>query len=433
MLALQIVLALVVMSCGPILLWRRRDNVLGYLAAGVFVATYLIPLVPTLAAHRFDHATLARYADILAVGAVCFVAGLWLGDHVGQRSPNRVPLTFTGPVLGERLRLVASRTRWVALGGLVALIVAFAVMRYIPFLAADRTAAKYGVGIYRAQFLRASSIYLFGLAACGAILPVLLVLWYRYRRTRDLALALLIMAALFLTLSRDAAFTGPLVCAIAIAVERRWRPALIGALVVVACSMGALVSIAFVDSGAAPNAVAGRIAASTPDIRDHLGFVRGFEKRGEYTYGRTLLAGLKLGKGEWDPSTYALRILTGFPDLSHFASGGLRLPAPVWGYASFGWPGAAMFSAVSGLFIGWGLVKLRRLLAGVTAARDSGLALNLVLAYVFYEGTFGVLAEFYLLSSAVVVRAAVAGAVCVAIRLALVRTDVRRPAMTAAV
>jgi hypothetical protein len=212
---------------------------------------------------------------------------------------------------------------------------------------------------------------------------------------------------------------GPLVFVVAVAVERRVRPLIIGLVVAGAFSIGALLSLAVVQNGPQPTDVASRIAASTPDVRDHLGFLRGFEKHPEPTYGRTLLAGLTLGTGQWDPSTYALHTLTGFRDFSDFASGGLRLPAPLWGYASFGWAGVAMFSALSGLFAGWGLVKVRRLLGPALAG--PGLALNVALAYAFYEGTFGILSEFYFLTSSVVVRAAVAAALCLAVRVAIVR------------
>lgn len=429
MLTLQALLALLAITCGPVLLWRRRDNVVGYLAAGFFVATYLIPLAPTLAAHQLDHRTLTLYADILSLGAVATLAGLWLGGQIGARSPNRAPLTFAAPLEGARAALVSTRVRRLALVGLLALAAAFLAMGYIPYFAADRTSAKYGVGPYRASFVRAALVYRFALAVCTSILPVLLALWYRHRRRFDLVLAALAVGGLLLSLSRESAFLGPLVFGVGVAVERRLRPALIAACVVAAFSLGALLSLALVQNGPQPTAAAARIAASTPDVRDHLGFLRGLEKRHEFTYGRTLVAGLTLTTSPWEPSTYALHTLTGFRDFSDFASGGLRLPAPLWGYASFGWAGVAMFSAVSGLFAGWGLVKVRRLLGPCLAA--PGLALNLTLAYVFYEGTFAVLSEFYFLSSSVLVRVAVAAALGLAVRVALVRAP-RTPAAATA-
>ena len=430
MLTLQTLLALSALTCGPILVWRRRDNVFGYLAAGVFVATYVIPLAPTLAGRRFDRATLTLYADILSLGAVALLAGLWLGARIGARSKNRAPFTFGGggALDGARAALVITRTRRLAVIGLVALAAAFALMHYIPYFAADRTSAKYGVGAYRATFLRGALLYRFGLAVAAAILPVLLAVWWRWRRPVDLALAGLALAGLLLSLSRESAFLGPLVFAIGVAVERRVGAMLLGAMVVGAFSLGALLSLALLQNGPEASDVASRIASSAPDVRDHLGFLDGFQKRGQLTYGRTLVAGLALSPGAWDPSTYALHTLTGFRDFSDFASGGLRLPAPLWGYASFGWAGVAMFSAVSGLFAGWGMVKVRRLLGPALGA--PGFALNLALAYVFYEGTFGVLSEFYFLTSSVLVRLVVAVALGFAARLALARASAPAPAVS---
>ncbi|MEW6155642.1 MAG: hypothetical protein AB1673_16925 [Actinomycetota bacterium] len=420
MTTLQVVLALAALTLGPVLVWCRRDNVFAYMGAGTFVAVYLVPLAPTLAASRFDHAVLALYGDVLLVGAVAFLAGLALGAQVGARSPNRVPLTFAR-AMGERVvDLVSSRARWIGLGGAGALVLAFAVMGYVPLFAADRTSAKFGVGAYRAAFERGALFYRFGLAAASAALPVVLAVWYRRRRWPDLALAAVLVVALVVSLSRDSAFSGPFLFALAVAIERRWRPWVIATLAAGALSVGTLVSLAFVSPGdGSPQAVADRVADSSPDIRDHIGFLKGFEARGEPTYGRTLLAGLSLGPSEWDPSTYALSTLTGFRDLRDFAAGGLRLPAPVWGYASFGWAGVAMFSAVSGLFAGWGLVKLRRLLTPALAA--PGAALAIVVAATFYNGTFRVLSEFYFLASSAVVDLAVALALGVSATVVLAR------------
>lgn len=426
MVTLQIVVSLLVLTCAPVLFWWRRDNVLGYVAGAVFVSTYVIPLVPTLVSQRFEHAAIARYADVLAVGAVAFLAGLALGGQIGRRSGAKMPLTFSGPMSDRVTALVASRARWIAVGGALALIAAFLLMRYIPLFAADRTSARYGVGAYRAAFERGSLFFRLGLAASAAVLPVLLAVWWRHRRTFDLVLGITLLGLLFVSLSRDAAFTGPVIFAVALAVERRWSPVVIAAAVSCLFSIGAVVSLALLDTGQDGQAVAARVAASTPDIRDHIGFVKGFEERREPTYGRTLLAGLALSNSEWEPSTYALRTLTGLSDLRDLASGGLRLPAPLWGYSAFGWAGAAMFSALAGLFAGWGFTKLRRRL---TPALDGPhLSLVLATAVVFYEGTYGVLAEFYFLTTAIVVRVAVAVALGVAVRLVVVNRRKRVPA-----
>jgi hypothetical protein len=97
-------------------------------------------------------------------------------------------------------------------------------------------------------------------------------------------------------------------------------------------------------------------------------------------------------------------------DTGEFAAGGLRLPAPMWGYASYGYPGAVLWSFLSGVFIGWGSTLLRRL---VTPFRGQpGQALNLILAWVFFQGTFFNLGNFYFPERVEIVGLALALALC---------------------
>jgi hypothetical protein len=423
----QLLASFLILSLGPAVLWWRRDNVLAYQSAGFFVSAYVLPLFPILTSYRLDHGTVRLYADILSVGAVAFAAGLFLGGRVEANTRPRLPLTFARPMSPAVVDRVTRWARRIGVAGLLALGLAFVLMGYVPLFAADRVSAKYGVGPYRPSFARAALIYRFGLAASAAILPVLLASFWRRRRLIDLFLCLGLVGALVVSLNRGAAFLGPLVFVTAVLIERRIRPAIILLLVVVTFSVGALMSILLLDqSDALRTDVAERVAASTPDVRDHLLFLRSYEIRREPTYGRTLLAGLAFRKTAWDPSTYALSTLTGLKDPSEFASGGLRLPAPLWGYVSFGWAGVAMFSAVSGLFSGWGYARLKRVL---TPVLDSpGVVLNLTVATLFYEATYGVLAEFYFLTSSVVVLLAMAAAVAVAVRVVVVRGARRRPA-----
>ncbi len=44
---LEIFVSLLVLMCGPILCWRRRDNVLGYLLAGLFFVSVLVNVLGT--------------------------------------------------------------------------------------------------------------------------------------------------------------------------------------------------------------------------------------------------------------------------------------------------------------------------------------------------------------------------------------------------
>ena len=391
-----IALSLLVITCGQIVLWPRRDNIFAYRQAGAYFTTLFIPLVGTAALTDSDTHILDLYARLLAVGAVFFAAGLALGGHFAAKTRPRLTFTF-----GQSLRtdspawtLVRRHTRMLAAAAVVALALAFALLRYVPLLAADRQLAKYGIGVYGAGFARSRLVYHFALALAGVILPMAIVVAYRSRALLDIALCGAVAAGLVASLSRGDAFAGPILVVIAVAIARRVAPLLIVAGVCLVYFAGALSNELLFPSVAAQPTLSARLAASAPDVRDHLSFLKGFEREGsEETKGRTLVAKLGAGGKEYDPVDYALRLVTGVPDPSALASGGIRLPAPLWGFSSFGFPGAAAFCLISGLFIGWGTVRVRNV---VTARRsDPDYAVNLLLAALFLDGTFACFGAFF--------------------------------------
>ncbi len=283
-----------------------------------------------------------------------------------------------------------------AVAALFILVAAFALLGYVPALAADRTSAKYGVGIYAAGAARGSLIYHIALALATMALPILAIVAWRRRSMRDLALCGALFIGLVLTLSRQDAFSGPLLVVVALAVESRWKPIAIAALVCGALVVGTLANEFLLPANpGAPNlSFATRVAASAPDVHDQIGFLSGFETLGNDFVGtKNLTAGFTLHKGHWDPAAYAVRTLTLLPSASGVGSGGIRLPAPEWGYAAFGWVGVAIWSLLSGIFVGWGTVKVKQLVSA-SAYRPGG-SLNYILAWAFYTGTFGFFAKFY--------------------------------------
>lgn len=410
---LPICLALLVLTCGQIVLWRRRDNLFGYVQVGIFVSTMLIPLFGTSIVGDADPRVVDEYVQVLLAGAAAYVGGLCLGASLG-RLPNRVSLTFTRPLAATEVPVrLWRRARQIAVASALALAASFVLLGYVPFLAGDRRSAKFGVGPYQAGFQRGALVYHVALAAAAAILPIMLVVLYRRRRPVDLAICVFLALGLALTLSRAEAFTGPLLVLLAVAVQRRVRPWLMLVATCLAFLAGALVNeVLYTAPPTASPSLAARLSASAPDLSDHLGFVQGLSVRGDERIGlRTLGSALQLRRGEWDPADYALRTVTGLNDVSQLTSGGVRLPPPLWGYAAYGLAGALVWSFLSGVVTGWGTVKLRELLSPV---QDSpGLALNLILAVTFYAGTFGLLATFYFPERSGLVVAAIALALCV--------------------
>lgn len=404
-----IAVALFVITCGQIALWPRRDNIFAYRQAGLYFTTLFIPLVGTAALTASEPHILDLYARVLAVGAVFFAAGLALGGHFASRTRSRFSFTFGQPLKPDSAawKVVRRRTRLLTGAAVVALALAFALMQYVPLLAADRQLAKYGIGIYEPGFARGRLVYHFALALAGVIFPLAIVVAYRSRAFLDVVLCGAVGLGLAASLSRGDAFAGPLLVVIALAIARRVAPALIVAGVCLVFLAGALSNELLFPSVRSVATLPARVAASAPDVRDHLAFLRGFEREGsEPTRGRTLVAKLGPGGDEYDPVHYALRLTTGITQTNLIASGGIRLPAPLWGFSSFGFPGAAAFCLVSGVFIGWGTVRIRNV---VTARRsDRHYASNLLLGALFFDGTFAFFGSFFFAPFADLVVLAVA-------------------------
>ncbi|MEA2686808.1 MAG: hypothetical protein QOE93_2003, partial [Actinomycetota bacterium] len=391
-----IAVALLVITCGQIALWPRRDNVFAYRQAGIYFTTLFIPLVGTATLTDYQPHILDLYARVLAIGAIFFAGGLALGGHFASRTRPRFTFTFGQSLAadGPAWRLLRRRTRIFTAMAAVALLGSFALLRYVPLLAENRQFAKYGIGIYGPGFARGRLVYHFALAIAGVVFPLSIIVAYRSRAFLDLALCGAVAMGLTASLSRGDAFAGPLLVLIAFAIGRKVAPTIIVAGVCVMFLGGALANEFLFSSVKSAPTLPARLAASAPDVRDHLAFLTGFEREGSRpTHGRTLFAKLSSDGGEFDPAAYAIRLTTGITETHLLASGGIRLPAPLWGFASFGFPGAAGFCLVSGLFIGWGTVRVRN---AVTARRgDPHYWTNLLLGAVFFDGTFAFMATFF--------------------------------------
>lgn len=388
--------ALGVLMCGQILWWRRRDNVLAYVLIATWVVTIVVPIFGTSIVADSDPHVVRRLTWILLIGAGAYVVGLGIGGGIGSRSNFGHTATWTQPLGDDVPVRIEQWARRLAVGGLFTLAAAFALLGYIPALAADKASAKYGVGIYASGAARGGAVYHVAIALASVALPVMMIVAWRHRSVRHVVLCGALLIGLLLTLSRQNAFSGPLLVVVAIVIERRWRPVVVVAMVCGSLFVGTLVNeIIFPAApGESTPSFATRVAASAPDVHDQIGFLSGFQVLGNHFVAtNTLTAGLSLHKGYYDPGAYAVRTLTLLPDVSGVGSGGIRLPAPEWGYSAYGWTGVVIWSLLSGLFAGWGTVTVKRLVSA--SAYDRSGSLNYVLAWVFYSGTFGLLATFY--------------------------------------
>lgn len=406
---LGIFVSLLILTVGYAVVWRRRDNVLAYVDGGLFLIMMALPLMFTPVIERLPTSISSLYARLLLVGSAGYVLGIAFGLLPANLRGLRRP-----PIFAERLgsrnpatAVLFQRARILGLVATTCLASGFVAIGYIPILAADRLSAKYGVGPYQSSFEQGALLYRTGLALASAALPLVLVVFYRRRKLIDLALGGFLGLGLMASLSRTLAFSGVLLVFVAILIEKKVGPTKI--LLATAClfALGEMsTGIIFPDSTRVTGSFISRMAESPPDVRDHLSFLTRYETQGERTRGLTILGGLDLGDNYWEPNLYALRTLTGNANVGSLPSGGLRLPAPIWGYVSFGLIGAGVWSFFAGFFAGWGAKRLRNLLTD--ASQDSGNAVNLVVAAVYYAGTYGVLSTFYFASTAMVVQVAIA-------------------------
>ncbi len=406
---LGILASLLILSVGYAAVWRRRDNVLAYVDGGLFLIMMALPLMFTQVIERFPTPIAGLYTQLLLIGSICYALGIAFGVLPGNLRSSRRP-----PIFAERLgsrnpntSILYQRARILGLVAAASLAAGFVAIGYVPILAADRLSAKYGVGAYQASFAQGALIYRTGLAVAAAALPLVLVVFYRRRKLLDLAIGGFLGLGLVASLSRTLAFSGVLLVLVAILIEKKVGPTKI--LLAAAClfALGEMsTGVIFPDSTQVTGNLISRLAESPPDVRDHMSFLTRYETQGERTRGLTILGGLDLQENYWEPNLYALRTLTGNPNVGGIPSGGLRLPAPVWGYVSFGLVGAGVWSFLAGFFAGWGAKRLKNLLTGLKL--EPGSSVNLVVAAVYYAGTFGVLSTFYFASTAMIVQVAIA-------------------------
>jgi hypothetical protein len=398
-----------VLICGQILWWRRRDNVLGYLLVATWVVTILVPLFGTSVVAQANPHVVWRVTWMLTIGAGAYLVGLATGGVIGGQSRLGRQAIWARPYVGDLAATIHTWARRFSVAALAVLFGAFALLGYVPALASDRQSAKYGVGVYAAGAARGGNIYHIGLAMASVALPIMLIVTWRRRSWQDLALCGALFVGLLFTLSREDAFNGPLLVVVALSVERRWKPTAVVALVCFALFAGTLVNEFVFPStaGEVGSSFASRVAASAPDVHDQIAFMSGFETLGNhFVHTKNLTSVITPKKGFYDPTTYSIRTETLLPDVSGVGTGGIRLPGPEWGFVAYGWLGVIIWTFISGLFAGWGTVVVKQMLTEFTYAPDA--SVNYVLSWVYYTGTFGLLAGFFFPERADVVLLAAA-------------------------
>jgi hypothetical protein len=372
---------------------------MAHLNLGFIFIAYFVPAVILKDQNDFPDDIVSLYTLILAVGAVFFVAGLYMGFSMQPVKVSRFSFVFLGTAAYQEMIIKVTRTFLVT--GIIGLISGYLMMGFVPFFAADPVAAKFFRGQYQVPFY-VSIVYLSSFFILTTVIPIAIIVWYTHRKKNLFLIGAIIGVFLMMaSLSRGPAFSGlVLALAIIMSFKNKWTFRLL-VVFLISIYLGSSVfyfvigvrNLADVSASFKDDHLFWRIAAAgTIDIQDQLNFLKLFTKDPIWTYGRTIVGGLVPSHYEWNPAVYTLRVLNPGEDLSTLISGGLRLSAPMWGYVSFQWIGVALFCGLSGFLKGlllkftkYWIIESRSLLVAAVI-----IVINLSL--------FSPVAEFYTLS-----------------------------------
>ncbi|RDC55832.1 hypothetical protein DU508_16360 [Pedobacter chinensis] len=359
--SILISISLLVLGLGGYILWPSRYNVLPHLAVGGSFVSIVVPALILNVQDAYPDDIVALYTKIISIGAIGYVVGAVYGFMNGRG----VRTSFTFDLIDSELyeKRVIHLTKVLMLIGIIGLVLSYMIMGFVPIFAENPIAAKLFRGPYQEPYSRVSILYRASFYIVSTIMPIACVVWYKYRHKSFLFLIIAILILMAVSLQRSGAFMG-IVLAFAIVMSLKSQLHFVLLMIIL---IGVFVFSAFFYFIIGINAytqdanVWQIISAGTPDIADHLDFLNHFDQNPVWTYGRTIYGGLIPGHYEWNPAVYTLTMVNPGADINDIGSGGLRLPLPVWGYVSFGYPGVILFSVTTGLLGGFFLRILKNI------------------------------------------------------------------------
>ncbi|WP_295768809.1 hypothetical protein [uncultured Mucilaginibacter sp.] len=352
-----IFISLTIFGAGYYIVWPSRFNVVTHLTVGAVFISSFVPAIILEVYKNYPDSIVTLYVKILVTGAICYLMGILLGFN---RKVKRTKLSFDVLSTEDYEKRAIQLTKFLLITGIICLALSYAGMGFVPMFASDPISAKFFRGAYQEPYLRVASLFRASFYILSTIIPISSIIWYNKRIPFFLHATLVAIGLMFLSLSRSPAFTG-LVMAIALVLSFKSKfhfKILLGVIV----SIYLFSSIFYyligvrqfenIDSKS-ENGYWQVIGESAPDINDQLQFLDMFTKHPKWTYGRTMYGGLIPGHYEWNPTVYTLNVIAPDMNINEIASGGLRLPTPLWGYVSFQWPGVIMFCLISGFLSGF--------------------------------------------------------------------------------
>ncbi|MET0734963.1 MAG: hypothetical protein ABWY55_04875, partial [Microbacterium sp.] len=357
---LLLLVGLVGLNCITYVVWMNRWNIVAHTALAFSIVAYVIPIVSLSRLDGLSSAALDLYYQVIVTGFFFAFIGVLIGAWIsrGYDSERLVASAgFMDAGVQERIRRRVLIAGALCVAGVAA---AFAVMGFVPALTDDPLTAKFFRGAYAAAYQPVAPLYRGATSILSVLLPIIFLYAMKLRRLKWVLLAASALVVLLLGLMRDPAASGILLLlGVYIAVRRKpwilYFAILVGTYFIGGAMyfiLGQLGFSNFGDVGAQADLLTSA-AAGAPDISDQLLFLNAWLRDPQYTYGLTWLGGLIPGNNPWNPSVWSLSIVNPTQEITAIASGGLRLPPPIWGLVSFGWPGVVLVSVVTGAIQGF--------------------------------------------------------------------------------
>jgi oligosaccharide repeat unit polymerase len=333
----------------------------------MFFVAYFIPtiILPEIISD-FNHDIIELYEGILLLGAAFYLLGMVFG-YFSQMTSKKNRFSWANMPEDVYCKRVSGLTTRLTKIAIVGMIICFLVMGFVPMFASNPLAAKFFRNEYQAPYARVSVLF----RTCNYILqftiPLLLVLWFYYRKKIYLFLFVISSVILIFCFARGPALSGTvLAIGLIVAAKKKqmFKHYLIFLILIYSIGSAAysLLGMMIGKEFFTYDTIWETISYGAPDIQDQLLFLTAFTNHPEYTYGRTFWGGLIPSHYYWNPSVWTLKIINNGADINNIISGGLRLPLPMWGYVSFSWIGVVVMSLSVGFLTGTFVKKTQWLL-----------------------------------------------------------------------
>jgi hypothetical protein len=377
-------ISLTILAIGPLIIWPSRYNIPMWLNVGFVFVAYFVPLLMLSDNENYNGEVFDLFYKITVLGAFCYLVGILLGNFLPL---IRMPLSFVIRSDEFYEKRFIKLTQIFLIVGIVGMLLSYLLMGFVPAFASDPLNAKFFRGPYQAPYMRVAVLYRVANLILINAIAFGFILFYLKRSLFNFLLIILASCVLLSTLNRGTtAFALLTVIGLVCASKGKiysWLFVIINSLTIIVGSIsyyiiGLIFGIDQFTDLYSEDSIWTLIASGAPDISDQLQFLKMYLLNPELTYGKTFLGGLVPGHYKWNPSVWALSVISPDTDLNDITSGGLRLPVSIWGYTSFSWPGVIMVSLISGLIIGYFTKYLKHWM------RNRNMAKNIV-AITFYS------------------------------------------------